>query len=212
MPLKRGRGRPKTLSDSEQRKLIAEVAWNLFLKLGYAKTTMMLVAETGKVSLRTVYRLFPGKIDLFAEVVGRHRLSMVALPGNYEGLPSEEALARIFQLDLDVESDTRRSAFLALVITESRKFPELLPIFKKHGGDEAVALLESWLARQNNLGNMVVPDARTAARMLMDIAFGAIVLKDQGPQWPGQDDRDNYLRTCFLMLSRGFNPRGKASL
>lgn len=207
-PSRRSRGRPKVLPDVEQMAAIGEGAWRLFVEKGYAGTTMVDVAATARVSLRTVYRLFPAKLDLFKAVVELHRRSMLALPGDYDDCAIEEALGRIFQIDIDAEADKARTALMTLFIVEGRQFPELGPLVREYGADRSRKLLAEWLKRQSDLGRANVPDSETAAKMLMDVAFGAISLKSEdNPQWPGGGDRSAYLRRCFALIAAGLNPR-----
>lgn len=204
---RRSRGRPKVSPDVEQLKNIAEVAWHLFVEKGYGGTTMGDVATTARVSLRTVYRLCPAKPDLFKAVVELHRRSMLALPGDYDNCTIEDALGRIFQIDIDAEADKARTALMTLFIVEGRQFPELGPLVREHGAERSRELLAEWLERQVALGRARVRDPQTAAKMLMDVAFGAISLKSgSGPLWPGGEDRRAYLKRCFAMISAGLNP------
>ncbi|MCX8997944.1 TetR/AcrR family transcriptional regulator [Rhizobiaceae bacterium BDR2-2] len=205
----RPRGRPKTAPDDTRRKRITAMARNLFLERGYEGTSMGDVASAARVSFSTIYRLFPGKADLFAAVVSLHRHSMVALPGDYDDLPIEDALMRIFRVDIDTDAERERRAVMNMFIAESRRVPELEPILTRQGPAETHALLSAWLERQQACGRIDIADSAIAARMLMDVAFGAPVLKDGwGHQWPGDADRSHYLRHCFSMLAAGLRPRG----
>jgi len=201
---RRGRGRPKAASDDEQRRLLAQTAWRLFVEKGYGGTTMQDVAAACRMSKRTVYRLFPGKTELFAAVVTLHRTTMIALPGDYDDLPLEEALARIFLIDADPALDEARTGLMAVFMAESRRFPELLPLVHAFGGEPSRRLLRDWLERQAARSKISLPDADIAARMLMDVVFGAVPLKDEnGPPWSGGPDRPAHLRACFAMIVQG---------
>jgi len=202
------RGRPKVADDQEQQRLIVEAATALFLAKGYGKTSMTGIASEARMSLSTIYRFFPGKADLFAAVVASHRETMLALPGDYDGLPLDEALARIFHVNLDAGADRKREALMTMFLNATRQFPELMPILHTHGPEQSHQLLAGWLQRQHDLGFAKVDDAGTAAMMIMDTAFGAVAHKaPDAPHWPGRQDRALYLRRCFRMLARGLAPR-----
>ncbi len=206
---RRRRGRPKVASDAAQKEAVTRAAWTCLLERGYARTTMGDVAAAAQMSLSTIYRFFPGKTDLFSAVVALHRQSMLALPGDYDDMPLEEALGRIFQIDLDQEATRQRDALMTMLLVESRQFPELSTVFHAEGPQHAHKLLAAWFDRQKARGRLVVPDADVAARMLMDVVFGAMSLKaTDAPQWPGGDDRPAYLRRCFAMIAEGMRPRG----
>lgn len=204
----RGRGRPKVATDGEQMRAISDIAAQLFLERGYGRTAMGEIAAAARVSLNTIYRLFPGKSELFAAVVASHRQTMLALPGDYDDMALEAALARIFRVDIDDEAVRQREALMTMFLVESRQFPELGPILFAQGPQRSRALLVAWLERQNDLGRTRIADPELAGAMIMDIVFGAASLKTSNlPQWPGGPDRRTYLKQCFTMLANGMTPR-----
>lgn len=166
------------------------------------------VAAAARVSLTTVYRLFPGKRDLFKSVVELHRRTMLALPGDYDDCTLEEALYRIFQIDIDPESEKERDALMTLFIVEGQRFPELHPLLREYGAEQSAILLSAWLQRRAELGLACIPDPSIAAKMLMDIIFGAVSLKSgKGAEWPGGSERKTYLRHCLCLVANGLLPR-----
>lgn len=204
----RRRGRPKTTVDTEQKDRIIRVAWTLFLERGYGRTTMSEVATTAGMSLSTIYRLFPGKTDLFSALVSLHRHSMLALPGDYDDCSVIDALMKIFQIEIDPEADRERHALMTMFIGESRQFPELEPILLEQGPLQTHALLAEWLEHQRKLGRITFPDSGTAAKMLMDIIFGAAASKNHmPPEWPGSTNRAAYVRDCLTIVMEGLRPR-----
>jgi AcrR family transcriptional regulator len=210
-PARGRRGRPKVASDATHREAVTRAAWTCFLERGYGRTTMGDVAAVAHMSLSTIYRFFPSKTDLFSAVVALHRQSMLALPGAYDDLPLDVALGRIFQIDLDDEARRQREALMTMLLVESRQFPELETLLHEHGPQHAQRLLAEWLERQQRLNRLAVSDAGIAAKMLMDVVFGATSLKStDAPQWPGGDDRPAYLRHCFSMIAEGLKPRDTA--
>jgi len=66
---------------AQTRATIREAAARLFVEQGYALTTMRHVADEAEVSERTVYLVFPTKLDLFGEVIG------VAMAGDDRPIP-----------------------------------------------------------------------------------------------------------------------------
>lgn len=206
---RRGRGRPKVASDAVRRGAIVAAACQLFLGAGYGGTTMDDVAAACRVSKRTLYRLFPGKADLFAAVVEAHRQSMLALPGDYEHLPLDAALEAIFRIDITPEADRTRLALLRLVAVEALHFPELAEMVHAHGGEKAAEALAAFLARQQAAGRIVIDDPRAMARILMDMVFGAILPKAHGHfDWPGAAARRAHVRRCIAVFLNGVAPRG----
>lgn len=210
-PPARTRGRPKAAPETARRAMITRSALDLFLERGYGGTSMADVAAAAHMSLGTIYRFFAGKTELFAAVVSLHRHSMLVLPGDYDGLPVEEALMRIFQVDIDPAAALQRHDLMSMLIVQSRQFPELLPIMIEHGPQASMALLAGWLQNQHDTGHIHTDDSHITARMLMDIVFGAPSMKNgHDPQWPGGENRSAYLRQCFAILAHGLRPRTNA--
>lgn len=204
----RKRGRPKMHSDAEQSGAIAETARQLFLEHGYGGSTMSMLAARCRMSKRTLYRLFPGKKDVLAAVVALHRHSMLGLPLADESLPLAQALERILQVDIDPDLDKERQTLLRMMLVEGAQNPEIVEVMRTFGADKARGMLAEWLQQQKDLGRADVGDPVVAATMLMDMTFGARLLKsNDGPSWPGGEARSAYLRQCIHIFVNGVRPR-----
>ena len=204
----RSRGRPKLVSDETQRLLIVEGARQLFIEKGYGRTTTDDVAAQCRISKQTLYRLFPGKAALFAAVVDAHRHSMLALPGDYDAMPLEQALQQIFQIDIDLKLDRERMALLRLVTLESQQHPELKEMLWRYGVDKSRADLAKWLARQRDRGLIQFDDAASGARILMDMMFGAMVLKGgESSAMPSSQKRRTHIQRCVSIFLNGVRSR-----
>jgi len=204
----RGRGRPKTASDEAQRGMITDAAKWLFLKKGYGSATTDDLTARCKISKQTLYRLFPSKAALFAAVVTANKPSWLDFTAAYDELPLEEALARIFRIDISPDADQERLAFVRLVVTESHSSPELTEILRESGSNVSRAELAQWFIRQAAQGRILVDDADSMARMLMDMIFGAIILKGVGElDWPGSINRQAHIRRCIAIFLNGARPR-----
>jgi TetR/AcrR family transcriptional repressor of mexJK operon len=205
---RRRRGRPKLMSDTEQALAIARQARDLFLEKGYARTTMDDIVAQCRISKGTLYRLFPTKADVFAAIVDDHRHAMLALPGDYDDLPTDEALARIFLIEIDDEANRERMALIRLVIVEAQQFPELRALLHEHGADRSRQDLARWLKKQKAKGRIDLPDANDAAEALMHLMFGAVAIKSEMVhEFPARQERIRYLRNCISMFTRGILPR-----
>lgn len=196
------------MSDEAQRALIVKYATSLLLENGYGRTTTDGVAARCRISKQTLYRHFPGKHALIAAIVDSHRQSMLALPGDYDGMPLDQALEKIFRTDIDPQADRERVALLTLVMLEAQEFPEFEDILRRHGGDRSRAELAKWLGAQCRRGLMKIEDIDGAAQILMDMIFGAVVFKlGRGIQWPGRKMRNAHIRQCVAIFLGGVVPR-----
>ena len=114
----RGRGRPKAVPDEAQRALIVAGARALFLEKGYGCTTTEGIAARCHISKQTLYRLFPDKAAIFAAVIDGHSRTLFDLPCNFDNLPLDEALERMFKVSLSAEEEHERVALLRLIVAE----------------------------------------------------------------------------------------------
>ena len=80
---------------------IYDVAMDLFIRNGYANTSLKEVAQAADVSMGTIYRYFPKKGDFFAEIgyesIARLRCFVENLP---EDLPVAEAILAVLMEDV----------------------------------------------------------------------------------------------------------------
>jgi AcrR family transcriptional regulator len=205
LPAGRPRGRPKTVSDEVRRDGIIVAARAIFHELGYAGTTMDLVAARCRISKQTLYRLFSGKTELFMAIMADHRASMLALPRDEaETLPLAAALERIFMIDIDEEAERDREAFIHLIMSEAQRFPEMATLLRIHGVEQSRQMLADWLLLQHRRGRIMLSDAFGGARMLMDMIFGAMVSLPGYPnEWPDREGRQQHLRQCIAIFLTG---------
>lgn len=204
-PAKRPRGRPKKAKDEDRRHAILTEARRTFIALGYRGTTTDIVAARCRISKQTIYRLFSSKADLFLAVVGAHRRMMLDLPRPVaEDRPAEDVLKDIFRIDIDEAAEREREAFIVFVIQESAHMPELAKILHQEGIKRSRELLTEWLLRQVGDGKIALEDESSAARMLMDMLFGA--MGPAGRDWLSREDRRQHLCLCIDLFVRGTRP------
>jgi AcrR family transcriptional regulator len=202
----RHRGRPKLVSDDAQRSLIAESARKLFIEKGYGRTTTDDVAAQCRISKQTLYRLFPGKPALFAAVVDAHRYSMLALPGDYDAMPTEQALQQIFRIDLDPQAERDNLALLRLVMLETQQHPELEELLFRYGAEKARADLSKWLRARCKRDRIDISDAADLVHILLDMIFGPMILKlDAAMARRRPPKREDHIRRCVSIFLHGIS-------
>jgi AcrR family transcriptional regulator len=199
---KRKRGRPKTVSDSDRRSSVVDIARKTFVELGFSGTTTDIVASRCKISKQTLYRLFASKSELFVAVVAAHRHMMLDLPR-----PADEnddvgaVLQKIFMIDITEEAENERQAFIHIIMREGAQTPEIVEILRREGIDQSRQNLADWLAAEAARGKLVIEDPLSGARMLMDLLFGAM-----GPRredFPTPAHRRRHLERCIALFVRG---------
>jgi len=208
--LSRPRGRPRAVSEETRRGQIIESAFDAFLELGYAGTTTDIVAARCGISKRTLYEVFSSKTELFQAVIVAHRRTMLDLPCDHDDRPFADALASIFWIDIEPKLERRRSAFIQLVMTEIRQFPEIGDMLHRDGVEESRRLLADWLAFERDRGVIASDDVRSDAGMLMDMIFGGLAVRPGGPRKkPDRNQRRNYIRRCIDVFLNGASPRSR---
>jgi TetR/AcrR family transcriptional repressor of mexJK operon len=204
----RGRGRPKVLPEDEQRRCIVETALRLFLEKGYGNTTTEDIAARCRISKQTLYRTFAGKAALFTAVIEAQHENILELPGPDEELPLNEALERIFRIDIERETDLEGVELLRLLVVESPQFPEIGAITKRYGYEKAQRDLAVWLEQQASRGLIEIDDALGASRILWDMIFTPVFFTAIGdPEWSKPEKRQAHIRRCISIFLNGVRRR-----
>ncbi|PPS44380.1 TetR family transcriptional regulator [Chroococcidiopsis sp. TS-821] len=119
-------------SRNTKREQILQGAMQVFLKQGYAKTSMDRVAAAAGVSKQTIYSHFQDKEGLFVALIERVtiRSFLSEFQNPFEGEP-QIVLRRIAEKFLAKMDDPEYIAFFRLVIAESARFPELAQLYTR---------------------------------------------------------------------------------
>lgn len=206
---KRRRGRPKTMSDEKRRAMIVAEAKKLFIKKGFSGTSTELIAARCRISKQTLYRLFPGKLDIFVAMVESSRVNMFDL-ADCDDLPLDQAMAKIFMIDLDQQSYELRATFLRAVHVESVQNPQLRDVLRDQSGGKTRAELKAWLDRQCAKGRLDIADTDNAAHLLLDMFAGAVIFAAIGGfGWDTQEEREAHFRLCIDIFLHGALPAGQ---
>lgn len=153
----------------------------LFAEHGYGALSLETIARQAHVSLRTIYRQFGGKAQLFSAVIRRMSDEFVAgLPVEVEAMPLpalekvlEEFGCRFLQRILQPEVVRLRVQILA----EALRFPELAAEFYCHGPSRTIARLGEFFALCQRAGELV----ETYEGRLLAVHFLNIL---RGRWWP----------------------------
>ncbi|MDE2239811.1 MAG: TetR/AcrR family transcriptional regulator [Rhodospirillales bacterium] len=200
----KGRGRPKTRGDDTQRSTIVETSRRLFVQKGYGATTTEDIAAACRISKQTLYRLFPSKPTLFAAVVEAGRPQWLEFPVP-EDMPPQQALERIFRINISDEEDRERLELARLRLTECPSHPDLHHLITEPVTNHPLAPLACWMKRQEELGRLqLVGDAFSLARMLADMVFGAMVMNSFNDlRWPSGEARQTHIRNAISVFLHG---------
>jgi AcrR family transcriptional regulator len=157
-----------------------DAARQVFLRHGYADTSIEMIAAEAGVSKQTIYNHFGGKEQLFRGAIQAvQETAVAAAVAEFAGQFAETG-----DIDRDLRAAVRLiaqaimrgdvAAFRRLVITEQLRHPELMEEWT-----QAAPGLERFLARQikqqASRGTVEVDDPGLAARQLMMLVFNEAV-------------------------------------
>lgn len=157
----KGAGRPKACDVHARVQDLITTAGNLFLKHGYGKVSLEMIARQAHVAVRTIYVKFGGKVGLL-EAVLRDRRDRLLNVGDMATDPRPfkvivEEFARHF---IELLGAPETMAIHRVVIAEARDNPELAQMFYDAGPGRTYEMLQRFFAR---------PDVR--AQLREDLPF-----------------------------------------
>jgi AcrR family transcriptional regulator len=148
---------------------ILEAAEKLFQRVGYHEAKMADVAQAAGVSVGTLYKYFPGKIDVFTSILQRGRDESLALMD--ECFQRPEPMARLTGIveSLFAQVEKRGSTFA--LVTELGPMPEL-QVWRKD--DDCV--FESFISRLE----AAIKDAQKIGKLRKDVDARTIAITFEG--------------------------------
>ncbi|WP_426112087.1 TetR/AcrR family transcriptional regulator [Pseudomonas sp. DSP3-2-2] len=166
-----GPGRPKDLA---KRQAILDAAKNLFVRNGYASTSMDAVAAEAGVSKLTVYSHFTDKETLFSSaVVARCEEQMPELFFDlHSELPVETLLLNIARSFNRLINSPESIELHRLMVTLGTQDPMLSQTFFEAGPQRILQEMERFLARLEKTGELRFDSARTAAEHFLSLIKG----------------------------------------
>src|ERR1700688_1015899 len=107
------------------RDAIVEAAVRLFLQRGFGSVSMDELAEAAGVARRTLYNQFPGKEEIFREMLLRvsGQLEDAFPPGVETQGDVEDVLRLVARMILELHKHPEYLGFLLMVVADSRQFP-----------------------------------------------------------------------------------------
>ncbi|MEM8547057.1 MAG: TetR/AcrR family transcriptional regulator [Pseudomonadota bacterium] len=154
-------GRPK--SDTKRRAIL-RAAVEIFMEVGYERTSMDAVAATAGVSKQTVYSHFSGKEDLFRECILNKILDYgLDLQDQDPAAPIHAVLVATGERFLNMIYDDETMAMYRLLIAESPAFPSIGEAFWESGPVNLIESLTAFLVRASKAGSTAIAAPQQAA-------------------------------------------------
>lgn len=187
---------------------LAEVAERLFLKHGFADTTMQMIAREAEASKETLYRHFASKEALFAELINA---KAVTVAGPQSALardePPETALLELGMSLMNLMMKGEAPSLFNVVLADARRAPDLARIFYDQGPGATLKRLTVYLRSATQRGQLRCPDPRQAAKLFL----GAVIshyhlhcLIGQPPAPPSSSEMSEHVRSAVEMFMSHF--------
>jgi TetR/AcrR family transcriptional regulator, mexJK operon transcriptional repressor len=171
------RGRPPRAEATVRSEHLLDVAAELFLTLGYERTSVDMITRAAGASKQTIYARFPTKADLFTAVFRRKADSFWARFTRIlaDESPVEEALKGFASQVLEILTDPEARALRRVVISETPHFPELGRMFYELGPGRSLELLASFIQRKALAGELNVASPSSAAEQFVGLVSAGII-------------------------------------
>ena len=149
-------GRPKKGEEIIRRDQLLEHALRLFVEHGYSGLSLETIAREARVSLRTIYRQFGGKAELFGAVIRQcSDLFVATLPlGPAQTKPLEEALADFAREFLFRLTRPDMVRLRVQILAEAHRFPGLAAEFYGQGPERTLLRLSQFFAAYQQAGQI----------------------------------------------------------
>jgi len=120
-------GRPTATELARRKARVMTIATDLFIKNGYAGTSLIDIARGAGVATRTLYQHFGDKEALFREVIyARDSAGALEVPQIEDGDTLFDALFRAAQYTIDVTYRPQAIGLMRLMIAEGQRFPDFM--------------------------------------------------------------------------------------
>jgi AcrR family transcriptional regulator len=185
-------GRPRKGEELQSRDRLLDTAFKLFLENGYGNLSLETIARDARVSMRTIYSQFGGKVGLFGAVIRRCSDQFVTSLTEEHVLESspEEALTSFAKQFLYRITRPDVVRIRAILIGESPRFPDLATQFYEQGPQRTLDYLAQFFARQQQAGYFVEIDTHFLAEQFLSGLRSERILKLQLGLEPTPDEAE----------------------
>ncbi|MEO1525318.1 MAG: TetR/AcrR family transcriptional regulator [Planctomycetota bacterium] len=188
-------GRAKSV---ETRESILTAASKLFLKDGFAATSLDVVATEAGVTKPTIYSHFRSKEGLLSAVIdlqAKRRAGHLEQVLSETGDPREDLLRFGEQFTQRILSPEART-WQRFAVSEARDNPDIGKAFIKAGPARVLKAMAEYFRRQTEQGVLQVDDPAMAAELFVSMMLGLDMIQTQiGGAGSGRAHRKNRIAT-----------------
>lgn len=171
--------KPLRRVDPQKGDAILKAATVLFLKDGFANTSMDAIARRAKVTKQTVYSHYTNKDQLFVRMISdlcnRH-VQTESSPSNVKK-PFEVLLYEVGMGLLTLITSPEGMAATRLVVAEAGRYPKIARLYYENGTQRIMQLIARFLDQQNAIGAIHIPDTDSAASYFFAMLKGQYFLR-----------------------------------
>lgn len=167
---KRKLGRPKHGTEQERIDELLDIALDIFLRFGYANSSIAKIASTAGVSTRTIYGLYTNKSDLMVaavtRMVERDLLELNKISQLAESSP-EETLTSLCRVILERVTSDKLVSLYRMGVSEALRFPDLAKKMRSSGPRRIEAMIAEYLNKQSALGILNIQNTEQSASLFL---------------------------------------------
>lgn len=156
----------------EKHAVIMDAAFKIFLRHGFAGTSMDKVAQIANVSKATLYNHFVDKNKLFEEVMVWHCQNLIAssqLSSSQKRETLRDKLKSFAHSLVSALLDERSLSFMRVIIFETGQFPELGKAIWKNNRLPLLDEFSSFLQAEQQKGRLVIKNMSVATRQFFGL-------------------------------------------
>lgn len=171
---------PEARKGSDQkRSQILDGARRVFMTAGFEGASMNQIAEVAGVSKGTLYNYFTSKEELFTALILEkvQLVPTVFKPLDFAEGDAESVLIRFGIGFLSMVLDRPQQDMYRVILSESRKFPELGLAFEGGGPEFGKTFLRGYLLRLKAEGRIDFADEDLAAEQLVSLCDAGLTRK-----------------------------------
>jgi TetR/AcrR family transcriptional repressor of mexJK operon len=198
----------ETREDPKEEKILAAAA-EAFLELGYAGTSMDIVAQRARASKTTLYTRFPSKEALFSATIS-HACSRHGMDFDVDELlklPAEAALRHIGRHFIDLILSPEAVRMEQIVTGEANRFPEVARIFYDAGPQRVKDIVTRYFDEARARGLLAVEDPAFASRQFLMALKAPNCDQMLGIEALPPDARDDFIARAVRLFLAGAAPR-----
>ncbi len=202
----RTRGRPRS---EEKRRRILEAATRLFTEQGYEGTSVDDIAAAAGVSKQTVYSHYESKENLFGVAVSE-KCKASGMDRSVIDMeqPPEVLVPDVARKFVDLLKSPEALRIYAICTSSTGSHPRISELFYRYGPKKTVDVFADYLRRQNDTGQLAVPDPDIAAWQFLCMLKGEAHMRAQFGLEPLSEDREQaYIDHCVAVFLRAYAPR-----